>query len=91
MYSSTIHESRNLKQARPCGQYVDLLRYTLATPSWDFIDNILSLSVYSVKQPFRSPPNSKFTYILHITEAVSQLNSGIQYNNVPPFLLPYPL
>ena len=31
-----IHESRNLKQARPKGQYVDLLRYTLATPSWDF-------------------------------------------------------
>ena len=33
-----IHESRNLKQARPKGQYVDLLRNTLATPSWDFID-----------------------------------------------------
>ena len=32
-----IHESRNLKQARPAGQYVDLLRYTLATPSWEFL------------------------------------------------------
>ena len=28
-----IHESRNLKQARPQGQYVDLLRKALATPS----------------------------------------------------------
>ena len=28
MYSSpVIHESRNLKQARPDGQYVDLLRF----------------------------------------------------------------
>ena len=36
MHSFTTHESRNLKQARPKGQYVDLLRYTLATPSWDF-------------------------------------------------------
>ena len=26
MHSFTIHESRNLKQARPNGQYVDLLR-----------------------------------------------------------------
>ena len=54
MYSfAVIHESRNLKQARPNGQYVDLLRFmilhfTLATPSWDFLDrcyhasNILS-------------------------------------------------
>lgn len=36
MYSfAVIHESRILKQARPNGQYVDLLRmtYTLATPS----------------------------------------------------------
>ena len=36
MHSFTTHESRNLKQARPKGQYVDLLRYTLATPSWEF-------------------------------------------------------
>ena len=28
-----IHESRNLKQARPCGQDGDLLRNALATPS----------------------------------------------------------
>ena len=49
MHSFTIHESRNLKQARPKGQYVDLLRYTLATPSWDFIDDILSLSISFVK------------------------------------------
>ena len=49
MHSFTIHESRNLKQARPKGQYVDLLRYTLATPSWDFIDDILSLSMSFVK------------------------------------------
>ena len=34
MYSFTIHESRNLKQARPKGQYVDLLRTgALTTPS----------------------------------------------------------
>lgn len=36
MYSFTVtHESRNLKQARPDGQYVDLLhkRFALATPS----------------------------------------------------------
>ena len=39
MYSfADIHESRNLKQARPHGQYVDLLRYTLATPSWNFTE-----------------------------------------------------
>ncbi len=49
MHSFTIHESRNLKQARPKGQYVDLLRYTLATPSWDFIDDILPLSLITVK------------------------------------------
>ena len=36
MYSfAVIHESRNLKQARFQNQYVDLLRRTLATPSWD--------------------------------------------------------
>ena len=36
MYSfAVIHESRNLKQARFQNQYVDLLRSTLATPSWD--------------------------------------------------------
>ncbi|MEE1053145.1 MAG: hypothetical protein U0L33_02245 [Acutalibacteraceae bacterium] len=29
----SLHESRNLKQARPQGQYVDLLRKALATPS----------------------------------------------------------
>ena len=35
MYSSkVIHESRELKQARPFGQYVDLLRIALATPSF---------------------------------------------------------
>ena len=49
MHSFTIHESRNLKQARPKGQYVDLLRYTLATPSWDFMNDILSLSMSFVK------------------------------------------
>ena len=49
MHSFTIHESRNLKQARPKGQYVDLLRYTLATPSWDFMDDTLSLSMSFVK------------------------------------------
>ena len=31
----TTHESRNLNQARPRGQYVDLLRNTLATPPWE--------------------------------------------------------
>ena len=36
MYSfAVVHESRILKQARPEGQYVDLLRRTLATPSWN--------------------------------------------------------
>ena len=34
MHSFTTHESRNLKQARPQGQYVDLLLIRkLATPS----------------------------------------------------------
>ena len=40
MHSFAIHESRNLKQARPKGQYVDLLRRALATPSWEFIDKV---------------------------------------------------
>jgi len=36
MYSfAVIHESRILKQARPEGQCVDLLRLTLATPPWN--------------------------------------------------------
>ena len=48
MHSFTTHESRNLKQARPKGQYVDLLRYTLATPSWDYIDSILPLRLTAV-------------------------------------------
>ena len=76
MYSSTIHESRNLKQARPCGQYVDLLRYTLATPSWDFIDNILSLSVYSVKQPFRSRLR-KFTLGFNELESTHRYSDNV--------------
>ena len=42
MHSLAIHESRNLKQARPSGQYVDLLRNTLATPSWDFLGIIVT-------------------------------------------------
>ena len=49
MYSFTvIHESRNLKQARPFGQYVDLLRFsTLATPSWVFTPlKISSLTIF---------------------------------------------
>ncbi len=54
MHSFTIHESRNLKQARPKGQYVDLLRYTLATPSWDYINIILSLRRRSVKEFYSS-------------------------------------
>ena len=44
MYSSpVIHESRNLKQARPEGQYVDLLRkrFTHATPSQQCHFNII--------------------------------------------------
>ena len=45
MHSYPIHESHILKQARPNGQYVDLLRFipqtspvctTPATPSWVF-------------------------------------------------------
>ena len=32
-YAIAVHESRELKQARPVGQYVDLLRHALATPS----------------------------------------------------------
>ena len=48
MYSlSVIHESRDLKQARPFGQYVDLLRLlTLATPSWDF--TLLKVALFTV-------------------------------------------
>ena len=55
MHSFTTHESRNLKQARPKGQYVDLLRYTLATPSWNYIDSILPLSLTAVKFLFLNP------------------------------------
>ena len=35
MYSQPIHESRNLKQARPLGHDVDLLRNAPATPPWE--------------------------------------------------------
>lgn len=42
MHSFTIHESRNLIQARPKGQYVDLPRYTPATPSWEFTGSSLA-------------------------------------------------
>ncbi len=50
MYSITvIHESRKLKQARPICQYVDLLRNTLATPSWDFVNRMITLFASSVK------------------------------------------
>lgn len=43
MHSLTvIHESHKLKQARPYGQYVDLLRgNALATPSWEILLAIL--------------------------------------------------
>ena len=66
MHSFTIHESRNLKQARPKGQYVDLLRYTLATPSWDFMDDILSLSMSFVKL-FKPPLLSMKLEFVHFT------------------------
>ena len=39
----TTHESRNLKQARPKGQYVDLLRNTLATPPWEKTSEVYHL------------------------------------------------
>ena len=42
MHSFTIHESRNLIQARPKGQYVDLSRYAPATPSWEFTGSSLA-------------------------------------------------
>ena len=52
MYSFTlIHESRNLKQARYINQYVDLLRSTLATPSWDD-SKMLSVEEFTVKACF---------------------------------------
>ena len=41
----TTHESRNLKQARPNGQYVDLLRNTLATPPWENTHEVYHLIV----------------------------------------------
>ena len=41
--SLTTHESRNLKQARPNGQYVDLLRNTLATPPWENTSKVYHL------------------------------------------------
>jgi len=64
MHSFTvIHESRNLKQARLGSQYVDLLRYTLATPSWDFIDNILSLRKLYVKS---NEKFSKFIFLIRL-------------------------
>ncbi len=62
MHSFTIHESRNLKQARPKGQYVDLLRYTLATPSW-LNDKILSLVHASVKHLFQHIKSSLYNII----------------------------
>jgi len=50
MYSfAVIHESRNLKQAR-INQDVDLLRSTLATPSWVVL-LMLSAGMVSVKLP----------------------------------------
>jgi len=68
MHSFTvIHESRNLKQARPIGQYVDLLRYALATPSWDlFIDKyyhvkkVMSILFHSIPQGFLVAPSHTF-------------------------------
>ena len=66
MHSFTIHESHNLKQARPKGQYVDLLRYTLATPSWDFMKGILSLSMSFVKFFKPDALSMKFEFILMI-------------------------
>ena len=46
-----IHESRKLKQARPKGQYVDLLRRAPATPSWAFsIERILPCAGMPVKR-----------------------------------------
>ena len=61
MHSFTIHESRNLKQARPKGQYVDLLRrarlllphlfhYTILTRScqYDYFAIIMHLLYNSI-------------------------------------------
>ena len=50
---TALHESRNLKQARPFGQYVDLLRNALATPSFPYI--------IPQKFPFVNPYFSKAT------------------------------
>ena len=60
MYSfAVIHESRNLKQARFDYQYVDLLRSTLATPSWDVCLNAIT-NIISVNPGFYT---SRFTHM----------------------------
>ena len=49
MHSFAVtHESRNSKQARPQGQYVDLLRKALATPSLKINAVILSYRTKNV-------------------------------------------
>ena len=46
MYSYAAHESRNLKQARPFGQDVDLLRIAaLATPLLSNLYHILQITI----------------------------------------------
>ena len=75
MYSFTsIHESRNLKQARPKGQYVDLLRYSLATPSWvhcmihqnfTFVNNYFNVAIFRfIPTTSLAPQISCVTFIM---------------------------
>ena len=93
MHSFTIHESRNLKQARPKGQYVDLLRYTLATPSWDFMNDILSLSMSLVKlfKPDASLHEIQFCLIpkirIHLHRIIKIILPIIPLSRVPLYTL----
>jgi len=79
MHSFTTHESRNLKQARPNGQYVDLLRYTLATPSWDYVIIILTFSTFPVKSYFFSKSFITITTTGNKTPAMGQIRPQVLY------------
>ena len=74
MYSfAVIHESRNLKQAR-INQDVDLLRSTLATPSWVVL-LMLSTFVCSVKFRYFSVRPGR-------PDRFSMLPGGISYKHL---------
>ena len=89
MYSfPVIHESRDLKQARPCGQYVDLLRlcahYSLTDliQFWDIIAHFFSF-VNSCQRFFASQKEPAHTEICSfaLRQQVSEcsVNINLQY------------